>query len=62
MWELIQISVGPSTYRGRFRVEGRRLILEWGGGRVSEWLGMLKPDIVATLLLKRLATRMATAA
>ena len=62
MWELVQVSVGSSTYRGRFRVEGGRLVLEWGGGRVTEWLGMLKPQIVAIMLLKKLATRMATAA
>ena len=62
MWELVQVSVGPSTYRGRFRVEGGRLVLEWGGGRVSEWLGMLKPDLVAAMLLKKLASRMAAAA
>ena len=62
MWEVVEVALGPSTYRGRFRVEGGRLVLEWGGGRVTEWLGMLKPDIVATMLLKKLATWMAAAA
>ena len=52
MWEFVEVALGPSTSRGRFRVEGR----------VTEWLGMLKPDIVATMLLKKLATWMAAAA
>ena len=57
MWETIQISVGPQSFRGRFRVEAGRLVLEWAGGRASAWLGMLKPELVAAMLLKKLATR-----
>lgn len=62
MWQLVQVSVGSGTYRGRFRVEGRNLILEWSGGRTSEWLGNLKPELVATMLLKKLVARMPAAA
>ena len=62
MWESIEVSVGAETHRGRFRVEGGRLLLEWRGGRTSEWLGMLKPEIVAAMRLKRLATRRSLAA
>jgi len=56
MWETVQISVGPANVRGRFRVEAGRLVLEWSGGRSSEWLGMLKPELVAAMRLKKLAT------
>ena len=62
MWETVEVSVGPTTYRGRFRIEAGRLVLEWSGGRATEWLGMLKPDLVATLLLKKLVRRMPIAA
>ena len=62
MWETVQVSVGPADYRGRFRVEAGRIVLEWRGGRASEWVGMLKPELVATMLLKRLATRTPLAA
>ena len=56
MWEVIQVSVGPRSYRGRFRVEAGRLVLEWRGGRASQWLGMLKPEFVAAIMLKKLAS------
>lgn len=62
MWESIEVPVGAATYRGRFRVEGRQLILEWAGGRTSEWLGVLKPELAAAMLLKKLAARRAVAA
>ena len=57
MWELISVSVGSSTWRGRYRVEGRRILLEWRGGRLSEWCGMLKPEVVAANTLRNLAAR-----
>ena len=55
MWQLVEVSVGRATHRGRYRVEGRKLVLEWRGGRVSEWCGLLKPEIVAAQSLRRLA-------
>ena len=62
MWESVQVSVGSASHRGRFRVEAGRLVLEWAGGRTSEWLGMLKPELVATMLLRKLVGRMPLAA
>lgn len=62
MWESVQVSAPTGTYRGRYRVEAGRLVLEWTGGRTSEWLGILKPELVATMLLKKLVGRMPLAA
>ena len=59
MWESIQVAVGPSTHRGRYRLEGRRMVLEWRGGRITEWCGILKPEIVAESRLRQLVTRQA---
>jgi len=62
MWEIIQVAIGPTVHRGRFRLEAGRLVLEWRGGRVSEWCGIMKPELMASLLLKQLAGRMPVAA
>lgn len=62
MWESIQVSVGDAIHRGRFRLEAGRLVLEWRGGRASEWCGILKPELVASRLLKQLVGRMPVAA
>ena len=61
MWESIQVAVGPTTHRGRYRLEGRRLVLEWRGGRVTDWCGMLRPEVVAASRLRQLATGQAFA-
>ncbi len=60
MWESIQVIVGTSTYRGRYRLEGRLLVLEWRGGRTTEWCGILKPEVVAQTRLRQLVSRQAT--
>ena len=57
MWETIQISVGQATYRARFKMQGPQLILEWAGGRVADYCGHLKPELVAAMRLKKLVTR-----
>ncbi|HET6969553.1 MAG TPA: hypothetical protein VFH92_00385 [Phenylobacterium sp.] len=62
MWQSVEVVVGMSTHRGRFRVEGRRLVLEWRGGRSLEWCGILKPEIVASSRLKQLVSRAPLAA
>ena len=62
MGQSVEVVVGLSTPRGRFRVEGRRLVLEWRGGRAIEWCGILKPEIVATSRLKQLVSRTPLAA
>jgi hypothetical protein len=61
MWETVQVAVGSSTHRGRYRVEGRRLVLEWRGGRTFEWCGMLRPEVVAGTRLKQLVSSAAYA-
>lgn len=55
MWQTIEVSVGPATHRGRYRLEGRRLVLEWRGGRAAAWCGLLRPEVVAAQTLRRLA-------
>jgi hypothetical protein len=55
MWNQIEVEVGPRVHRGRYRIEGRKVLLEWRGGRVAEWCGSLRPDVVATQKLKQLA-------
>ena len=57
MWQTFEVSVGSAIHRGRYRLEGRRLVLEWRGGRDACWCGMLRPEIVATQFLRRLATQ-----
>ena len=56
MWQVIEVAVGPQTHRGRFRTEGKRLILEWRGGRAVEWCGILRPDVVAAQRLRQLVS------
>ena len=53
MWNTVQVSMGSATVRGRYRVEGDMLVLEWRGGRLAERFGILKPEVVATQRLKR---------
>lgn len=62
MWQMIEVSVGPTTHRGRYRLEGRRLVLEWRGGRSVDWCGSLRPEVVASLRLKQLVGRTPLAA
>jgi hypothetical protein len=62
MWESIVVTVGAERFRGRYRTEGRQLVLEWRGGRAVEWCGILKPEAVAAACLRRLATRQVLAA
>jgi hypothetical protein len=54
MWEQVQVSVGPSVVRGRYRMEGDQLVLEWRGGRSAERCGLVRPDVVATARLRQL--------
>ena len=49
--------MGERTFRGRYRLEGEALVLEWRGGRHMERCGLLKPDVVAMSSLKRLASQ-----
>ena len=62
MWQLVQVSVGRDQIRGRYRMEGDQLVLEWRGGRTAERCGLLKPEFVALSRLKQLATNMGRAA
>ncbi|TAJ72932.1 MAG: hypothetical protein EPO51_07320 [Phenylobacterium sp.] len=62
MWQMIEVSVGSATHRGRFRLEGRQVVLEWRGGRVIDWCGSVRPEVVATLRLRQLVSRQTLAA
>lgn len=55
MWQMIEVSVGSATHRGRYRMEGRQVVLEWRGGRSIDWCGSLRPEVVAALRLRQLA-------
>ena len=55
MWNFVEVSVGQSTVRGRDRLEGEVVVLEWRGGRHMERCGIVRPDVVALSRLKRLA-------
>lgn len=57
MWQFVEVLVGAQTHRGRYRVEGKRLVLEWRGGRTVEWCGMIRPEVVATQRLRQLVGR-----
>jgi hypothetical protein len=54
MWQSVEVSVAAGTVRGRFRVEGDQLVLEWRGGRSAERCGLLKPEFVAVSRLRQL--------
>ena len=62
MWNSVEVAVGPKMHRGRYRMEGDQVVLEWRNGRVAERCGLLKPEYVATARLKQLAAQMAIAA
>ena len=62
MWNSVHVSVGQGVVRGRYRVEGDVLVLEWRGGRETERFGLLKPDFVAGCRLKQLVADQARAA
>jgi hypothetical protein len=62
MWNSVQVSMGSSTVRGRYRVEGDTLVLEWRGGRLAERCGMVKPEVVAMQRLRREAEQHPVAA
>lgn len=57
MWQAVEVAVGPRTHRGRYRMEGNRLVLEWRGGRTAEWCGLIRPEVVAIQRLKQLVSQ-----
>jgi len=57
VWNFVEVSVGERTFRGRYRLEGEAVVLEWRGGRHIERCGLVKPDVVAMSRLKRLAAQ-----
>ena len=54
MWNLIEVSAGAAVHRGRYRMEGDQVVLEWRGGQLAERCGLMKPEFVATARLKQL--------
>ena len=55
MWQSVEVSVAAGVVRGRFRMEGDQVVLEWRGGRTAERCGLLKPEFVAASRLRQLA-------
>jgi hypothetical protein len=62
MWEMVQVPTGAGVVRGRYRMEGDQLVLEWRGGRSAERCGLLKPEFVAVTRLRQLAGEQGRAA
>jgi hypothetical protein len=62
MWNSVQVSLGSAVHRGRYRMEGDQLVLEWRNGRVAERCGLLKPEYLATARLKQLVSNQPLAA
>ena len=57
MWNSIQVALGPTTHRARYRIENGQLVLEWRGGRHQERCGLLKPDFLAEHCLRQLVSQ-----
>jgi hypothetical protein len=57
MWNSVEVTVGPAVHRGRYRMEGDQVVLEWREGRVAERCGLLRPEFVAADRLRRLVSR-----
>jgi len=62
MWNSVQVAVGPTTYRGRYRMEGDQLVLEWRGGREATRCGLVRPEIIALQMLRQQASEKPLAA
>ena len=62
MWNSVEVTVGPAVHRGRYRMEGDQLVLEWRNGRVAERCGLLKPEYLAAARLKQLVSSQPLAA
>ena len=57
VWIALEIVVGGVRYRGRYRVEGGQVHLEWRGGRCVDDPGYVKPELVALGRLRDEARR-----
>ena len=55
-WAPVEVSLGPDTHRGRYRMEGEQVVLEWREGRVSEPCGLVRPDVLAAYRLRLLVS------
>lgn len=53
-WNPVEIAVGEDMHRGRFRMEGEEVVLEWREGRVSEPCGLVRADVLARYRLRLL--------
>jgi hypothetical protein len=56
MWNFVQVDVGHKMHRGRYRMEGDQLVLEWRGGRQAARCGLVKPEVVATEILRQIVS------
>jgi hypothetical protein len=55
MWQSVAVEVGSGVVRGRYRLEGDQLVLEWRGGRAALRYGLVRPELVASTELRQLA-------
>ena len=53
MWNSVQVSVGHETHKGRYRMEGDQVVLEWRGGREAARCGLVKPEVMAMQILRQ---------
>jgi hypothetical protein len=53
MWNFVEVDMGSRTHRGRYRMEGDQLVLEWRGGRLAARCGLVRPDVVALDILRQ---------
>ena len=54
-WGPVETEFAGETHRGRFRVQDSWVVLEWRGGRLQGACGLLRPDVVAALMLRAAA-------
>lgn len=54
-WGPVEAECAGESHRGRFRLRDGWVVLEWRGGRLQGTCGLLRPDVVATLMLRAAA-------
>ena len=55
-WNPVEVTVGEDMHRGRFRMEGQEVVLEWREGRVAEPCGLVRADVMAAYRLRLLVS------
>jgi hypothetical protein len=62
VWETVEVTVDAKRHRGRYRAEGRYVVLEWRGGRVRFYAGWARMEVAVAARLRTLVTREMVAA